>query len=318
MAHSRKEWYTIINPHAGSGKTMSRWVPAERHLKKLGVPLHVVYTTHRHHAEELAAAAARMGYRKILTVGGDGSIHEVFDGILSWCETSGARPEDFYLALAPIGSGNDWIKAFNIPNDTIKMTQLLSKGKFAREDVVKATLAEGKVSYMANIGGAVFDSHVCEQVNHSKEHGKRKARIYLRSLLHNLFSIKPIDIDFYNGDTLVYSGPVLDMAFGNGSYCGGGMQQCNLADPTDGILDAIIVPKISILALIPELPRIYRKTVHKSKKIIYTRGTDFRIVPKNDRSADIVELDGEIVGKLPLHLELLPNKINVLKRGELK
>lgn len=96
------------------------------------------------------------------------------------------------------------------------------------------------------------------------------------------------------------------------------MQQCNLADPTDGILDAIIVPKISILALIPELPRIYRKTVHKSKKIIYTRGTDFRIVPKNDRSADIVELDGEIVGKLPLHLELLPNKINVLKRGELK
>ena len=121
MASIKKEWYTIVNPHAGSGKTMSKWVPAERHLKKLGVPLHTVYTTHKHHAEELAAAAARMGYRRILTVGGDGSIHEVFEGLLAWCETSGVSPNDFYLALVPIGSGNDWIKAFDIPHDTMRM-----------------------------------------------------------------------------------------------------------------------------------------------------------------------------------------------------
>lgn len=312
MTNSRKEWYTIINPHAGSGKTMSKWVPAERHLKKLGVPLHIAYTTHKHHAEELAAAAARMGYRKILTVGGDGSIHEVFEGVLSWCEQSGTPPEEFFLALAPIGSGNDWIKAFKIPHDTIKMTEVLAQARFIKEDVVKVSLSSDKVSYMANIGGIVFDSHVCQQVNHSKEHGKRKARIYLRSLLHNLFHIKPINVDFYCDETLLYSGEVLDIAFGNGSYCGGGMQQCCLADPTDGILDAIIVPKVPILSLLPELPRIYRKNLDKSKKIIYARGKSFRIVPKDALSQDIVELDGEIVGRLPATVELLPYKINVL------
>ena len=167
MASIKKEWYTIVNPHAGSGKTMSKWVPAERHLKKLGVPLHTVYTTHKHHAEELAAAAARMGYRRILTVGGDGSIHEVFEGLLAWCETSGVSPNDFYLALVPIGSGNDWIKAFDIPHDTMKMADLLARGQFVQEDVVRARFGCGATSYMANIGGVVFDSHVCDEVNRS-------------------------------------------------------------------------------------------------------------------------------------------------------
>ena len=125
MSITKNEWYTIVNPHAGSGKTMSKWVPAEKYLKKLGVKLHIVYTTHKHHAEELAGAAARMGYRKIMAVGGDGSIHEVFEGVLSWCESSGTAPEEFYLALMPIGSGNDWIKTFDIPHDTIKAAEII-------------------------------------------------------------------------------------------------------------------------------------------------------------------------------------------------
>ena len=311
MAIKRKEWYTIVNPHAGSGKTMSKWVPAEEHLKKLGVPIHTVYTTHKHHAAELAAAAARMGYRKILAVGGDGSIHEVFEGVLSWCESSGVNPQEFYLALVPIGSGNDWIKSFNIPRDTIKTADILAKGNFVQEDVVRVKFADS-VSYMANIGGIGFDSHVCEKVNFSKEQGKRKARIYLHALLNSLFTIKPFDVEFYTDDTLVYKGPVLDIAFGNGSYCGGGMQQCCLADPTDGILDAIIVPKIAISKLLPELPRIYNKSVNESKRIIYQRGKKFKIIPLNKASEDIVELDGEIEGRLPVEIELLPYHINVL------
>lgn len=311
MAIKRKEWYTIVNPHAGSGKTMSKWVPAEDHLKELGVPIHTVYTTHKHHAAELAAAAARMGYRKILAVGGDGSIHEVFEGVLSWCESSGVNPEEFYLALAPIGSGNDWIKAFNIPRDTIKTADILAKGHFVKEDVVRVKFADS-VSYMANIGGVGFDSHVCEKVNLSKEQGKRKARIYLHALLHSLFSIKAFDIEFYTDDTLVYKGPALDLAFGNGSYCGGGMQQCCLADPTDGILDAIIIPKVAISKLLPELPRIYNKSAHESKRLIYQRGKKFKVIPLNKSSEDIVELDGEIEGRLPVEIELMPYHINVL------
>lgn len=312
MAINKKEWYIIVNPLAGSGKTMSKWVPAQKLLKRRKVPFYTVYTTHKHHASELAATAARMGYRRIMAVGGDGSLHEVFDGVLSWCEDSRTSPEEFYIAVAPIGSGNDWIKAFDVPNDTQKVVKLLGKPKFVREDVARVKLDGDVVSYMANVGGVGFDSHVCDMVNKSKERGKRKARIYFRALLLSFFTTKSINISFYCDGELLYSGPVLDIAFGNGSYCGGGMQQCCLADPSDGILDAVIVPKLSLGSIFLELPRIFKKNLHESGRVIYARGKNFQVVPLDAQSADIVELDGEIVGHLPIEVELSGHFVNVL------
>lgn len=312
MAKERKEWYIIVNPLAGSGKTMSHWVPAERYLKKLNVPYRTVYTTHKHHAEELAATAARMGYRRILAVGGDGSVHEVFSGVLSFCEQYGVPPEDFYLAVVPIGSGNDWIKAFDIPNDTKKVVEILARGKFEKEDVIRLRFGDGTVSYMANVGGTCFDSHVCERVNSEKERGKRKARIYLSALMKTIVAMHPIEVAVYCDGELFFSGSVYDIALGNGPYCGGGMQQCCLAEIGDGLLDMIVVPKLAIGNLMKELPRIYKKNVHESKRVIYKKGKNFRIVPLNERSEDIFEIDGEIVGRLPVEIDVLPCTVNVL------
>lgn len=313
MAQIRDEWYIIVNPHAGSGKTMRHWVPAEKYLKELGVPYYTVYTTHRHHATELASLAARMGYRRIMAVGGDGSIHEVFEGVLRWCEDSATSPSEFYLAVAPIGSGNDWIKSFGVPRDVKKVIELVAKGTFVEEDVVKVTLAGGLVSYMANIGGLGFDSHVCERVNAQKERGMRSSRIYLNSLIYNLTHAKSFAAEFYRDGELVYSGELYDIALGNGPYCGGGLRQCCLANPSDGIIDAMIVPKMKISAIVTEIPRLLNGTLDKCNKIIYVRGKNFKIVPLGSASADIVELDGEVVGRLPIEVQVLPDcKINVL------
>ncbi|MCR4910244.1 MAG: YegS/Rv2252/BmrU family lipid kinase [Bacteroidales bacterium] len=319
MSKIRPEWYIIVNPHAGSGKTMRYWVPAEKTLKELGVPYYTVYTTHKHHATELAALAARMGYRRVMAVGGDGSIHEVFDGVLGWCEVSGTDPSEFYLAVAPIGSGNDWIKSFGIKRDVSKVIEYIAQGSFVQEDVVRVTLAGGKVSYMANIGGLGFDSHVCERVNAQKERGMRSSMLYMDSLFYNFAHAKSFNATFYCDDKQVFTGPVLNIAFGNGSYCGGGMQECNLADPTDGILDAIILPKMPVSKLIPEVPRLLRSCLDKSKKIIYVRGKNFKVVPLDAESADIMEIDGEIVGTLPIEVEILEGKkVNVLANPQAK
>ena len=313
MPRIRKEWYIIVNPHAGSGKTMRYWVPAEARLQELGIPYNTVYTTHKRHAAELSALAARTGYRKIMAVGGDGSIHEVFEGVLGWCETSGTDPSEFYLAVAPIGSGNDWIKSFGVPKDVMKVLEIVARDTFVQEDVVKVTLAGGKVSWMANIGGLGFDSHVCERVNAQKDRGMRSSSIYLRSLLYNLTHTKSFNAVFYRDDEQIYSGPILDVAFGNGSYCGGGMQECNLANPCDGILDAIILPKMPLGKILPEIPRLLKGSLDKSDRIIYVRGRNFKVVPLDADSADILELDGEIVGNLPIEIEILEGKkVNVL------
>lgn len=311
MAKIREEWYIIVNPHAGSGKTMYKWMPAETKLEELGVPFYTVFTTHKHHASELAAVAARQGYRKIMAVGGDGSIHEVFSGIISWCEQTGTDPGEFYLAVSPIGSGNDWIKIMNVPNDGLEVAKLISQNSFKRQDIVQLSCAQNKY-YMINIGGVGFDSHVAHRVNCQKEHGKRHKLIYAFALLHTILHLKPISVRVEIDGSTVFEGSALSIAFGTGRYSGGGMMQTSKALVDDGLLDLMLVPRISLGRIALEVGRIFKGTTHKSEYIKYYQGKQATITPLDERSADFLEIDGEIEGKLPLKLSVLERQINVL------
>ena len=75
MSETKTEWYFIVNPRAGSGKTMSQWVPAEKLLEQKGVPFVTALTDHKKHAEELAREAAAAGYRRIAAMGEIGRAH---------------------------------------------------------------------------------------------------------------------------------------------------------------------------------------------------------------------------------------------------
>ena len=101
MNDTRTEWYIIVNPRAGSGKTLSGWAEAERRLLERGVLFTSVFTRYKSHARELALQAARDGYRRLLAAGGDGSVHEMFSGILDFCMETGTPAEEQRLAPVP-------------------------------------------------------------------------------------------------------------------------------------------------------------------------------------------------------------------------
>ena len=312
MPHQKNEWYIIVNPRAGSGKTMSEWVPAENRLIELGVPHNTVYTTHKHHANELAATAARLGYRRILAVGGDGSLHEVFNGIVRWCFDSGTDPEEFYVAVVPIGSGNDWIKTFAVPDNAKEVVSLLAENSFGQQDIIGIKSEGNKITYMANIAGIGFDSHVCERVNRQKERGMRSKRIYLNALLHTIRWFRAINLEVIADGTSVFSGKCYSIALGNGKYSGGRFRQTVLADPCDGIADCLIVPKVPMMTLLKELPRLVKGNANESENVYYVQARNIRIIPLDSRSADLLEVDGEIEGKMPLEVTVTGRHINVL------
>lgn len=312
MAETKTEWYFIVNPRAGSGKTMPLWVPAENKLTRLGIPYVTAYTDHKRHATTLAYDAAAEGYRKIVAVGGDGSVHETFNGIMRWCDDNNVNPGEFYLGVAPIGSGNDWIKSLNVPNDMDEVVRLIAKEKFCKMDVVKVQSAGGKVCYMANIGGAGFDSHVCKRVNIQKESGMRGKRIYLNALRHTMFTLKPISIRVVADGRKVFEGQAYSFALGNGRYSGSGMRQVPLAIIDDGIIDVTIIPKMPMGSLIRQIPRLFSGTLNESRDVVMARCKSLEITPLNEESADIYELDGEIEGHLPIYIEMGTRQINAL------
>ena len=313
MSDTKTDWYFIVNPRAGSGKTMSKWVPAEQKLQKLGIGFVTVMTDHKKHATSLAEDAARLGYRRIMAVGGDGSLHEVMNGICNWCDESGAPTEDFTIGVMPIGSGNDWIKSMGLPHDFDAIISILSDGTTGQMDVVKVRMGNGSCKYMANIGGTGFDSHVCSRVNIQKESGKRSKLIYLDGLRYTMTHISSIRLKVIADGAPVFEGDCYSVALGNGCYSGGGMRQVPLADPCDGILDYMVVPKLPLGTIARQIPRLFSGNLHKSPDVISGRCKSLQIVPLDSSSEDIVELDGEIEGRLPLSIEMEPRKIRVIK-----
>ena len=313
MTETKTVWYFIVNPRAGSGKTMSKWVPAERKLDRLGVGYVTAYTDHKRHATALAHDAAAEGYRRIVAVGGDGSVHEALTGIARYCEQTGTPIEEFTLGVFPIGSGNDWIKSLGIPHDSDTVIDLIARNSTSQMDLVKVHSVAGKVSYMANIGGLGFDSHVCKRVNMQKESGRRGKRIYINALRYTIMNIKPISICITADGQTVHSGPCYSVALGNGCYSGSGMRQVPLADNNDGLLDYMVVPKVPILTLVRELPRLFRGNLNESKYVVMGKCRSLRILPLDEESNDIIELDGEIEGRIPMNIEMDDRKINVVK-----
>ena len=324
MPSIKPDWYCIVNPHAGSGKTMPVWTLAEKQLTSLSVPFKTTLTNYKFHATLLAREAAQHGYRKLLAVGGDGSVHEVLNGILQYCDAQGVPPEEFTLAVIPIGSGNDWIKSLGVPHDTKTVVDLIASGSFARQDVVRVETgaqegasdgavdvasdgAARRVCYMANVGGVGFDSHVCERVNILKDRGKRSKLIYLGALLQTLFSTRAFHTRIVADGSCVFEGDAYSVAFGNGRYSGGGMRQVPMSEIDDGLLDYMVVPKAPLLKILTQLPRLYNGTVNDSGLLLTGRCRCIEMAGEN-----IVEVDGEVVGGLPLRITLPGPQLQVL------
>ncbi len=306
-------YYFIVNPRAGSGKTMYEWLPAERRLKRLGIPCDIAMTDHKRHATALAQHAAAEGYRRIIAVGGDGSLHEVFNGICRWCAATGVPTEEFLIGVVPIGSGNDWIRSLGVPNDTTEVIDLISRNSCGSMDVMRVKSSGGRTAYMANIGGVGFDSHVCKRVNTQKESGRRGKMIYLNSLRYTIFNLKSIYISVVADGEVVFTGLSFSVAFGNGRYSGSGMRQVPLAVMDDGLLDYTIIPKTPLLKVVRELPRLFNGTLHQSEYVISGKCRSLQIVPMDEQSGDIFELDGEIEGWLPMSIEVTGHQIRVIK-----
>ena len=311
MAETKSEWFIIVNPHAGSGKTISEWSVAQKYLDSTGSAYRAVLTNHKSHATALAFSAAAEGYRRIMAVGGDGTFHEIYSGILRWCTESGTDPREFCAGVFPIGSGNDWIKSVGIPHDHKQVCDLMLSESFREQDVIGVSCSDG-TTYMANIGGIGFDSRVCEWVNRLKEAGRRSKLIYLNALLYTIRGMKSMNVQILADGEEVFTGECLSVALGNGRYSGGGMLQVPIARIDDGLLDVMIVPKQKIGSILKCLPKLFSGDLNESPQVRYLRCKHFQMLPLDSASTEIFEVDGEIEGRLPISVDVTGERINVL------
>ena len=322
MTTDNTKWLVVVNVFAASKKAGSVWKKAAVMLEQAGVPYKAMFTGGEDNAIAISRKASVAGYRKFIAVGGDGTVHDVLNGIASFVysdQSAGAVLSDFTLGVLPVGSGNDWVKSTGVPRDVRAAVDVIAAGNTGSQDVVKVSVLDrsdnssvNAVSYMANIGGVGLDARVCEIVNKKKEAGKRGKKLYVSALLYCIRHRVPVAAKVICDDQTIFEGKYLSMAFGTGKYSGGGMRQTPLAVPDDGLIDVTIIPDIPMSVIARKVIRLFTGTFHTVKQLTLARGAEVVVLPSGQADREPLEVDGEVVGRVPARFTVLEDQLNVM------
>jgi len=302
------QWLVIINPNAGNGKGKKDFARITGLLKREGINISVRFTEKKSQASDFAREAIENGYRKIISVGGDGTLNEVINGIFSQNICS---PSEIVVALIPVGTGNDWGRMFGIPLIYEGAIKVIKENRTMLHDIGYINYYKADTQhkrYFINIAGIGFEAMVVFRTNKQKDKGRSNTAIYFYNLLASLISYRKetavIEIDGKQSSTRVFS-----INVGNGRYCGGGMRQTPDALPNDGLLDITVIKNMGRIEIIRNLKLLYDGTILSHPKVDGYRSTNLKV---SSGAVLYAEADGESLGHTPVEFGIIPSAINIV------
>lgn len=303
-----QDWFVIVNPNAGNGKGKKDWGRISDILRKSGISFDVKPTERKGQATEFTRELIAGGYRKIISVGGDGTLNEIVNGIFTQdhCPAS-----EIILSMIPVGTGNDWGRMFGIPLVYEGSVKLIKESRLMLHDVGVVDYYSGEEKqkrYFLNIAGLGFEAIVVKKTNKQKDKGMSNKAIYLYNLLSSLIfyrnTIADITIDGKSRSAKVFSVNV-----GNGRYCGGGMRQTPDAIPDDGLLDITVIKEMGRIEIIRSLGLLYDGSILSHPKVDGYRSNNLKV---SSDSLLYLEADGESLGHTPAEFSIIPSAVKIV------
>lgn len=301
-------WFIIVNPNAGNGKGKKDWNRISGLLEKNSIVFEAKFTERKGQAIEFAREATANGFRKLVSVGGDGTLNEVVNGIFTQDNCS---PQEVSVGMIPVGTGNDWGRMFGIPTMYEGAVKVLKENKTMPHDIGLISFYNGNIQdkrYFINIAGLGFEALVVRKTNIKKDKGRSSRAIYFYNLLSSLLSYKKI-ISELTIDGKTNSCKVFSINVGNGRYCGGGMRQTPDALPDDGLLDITVIRDMSRIEVIKSLKLLYDGTILSHQLVDGYRSNNLKVTSNQVMFA---EADGETLGHTPVEFSIIPAGINVI------
>lgn len=285
----------IVNPAANHGETGALAPVVERLLQS--VPHDTTFTERMGHAAEIAEAAD--GYDTVVAVGGDGTVHEILNGIMR-------RPVDSRPALGvlPTGSGNDTRRTLGIPTDLTDAVMALVSGEHRRFDV---GVCNG--IYFNNSFAAGLDARVTAKAVEYKVTTRRSGLwLYLTALMHVLFhELYPHRVRVrWDSEPDAEERELLIVAATIGPTYGGGFFITPEAVPDDGLFDVCIIDPLSLPGALMRLPFVifgkhtHMRPVHMSRHA--------KIVIEADEPMP-AQIDGEVMLERHYDISILPGAV---------
>ena len=294
-------FFIVVNPHSGNSNFKKSWEKITYILKLKNINFSYSFTEYRKHEVILVDKAIEQGYRNIISVGGDGTLHHVVNGIMKqrYIKTSKIK-----LGVIPLGTGNDWIRTYNIPNSIEKSIDIIFKNTTVLQDIGCITLLNGKKEYFNNLAGTGYDGYVVKNLNYLKKMG---SLAFLVSGLYSLFSYKKTKYKIIINNKTINE-QCLMILFGICKYSGGGLRVTKDPNPKDGLLDITIVKNISFLDLLFNIPKLYNGDIIHHRKVTNYKTRELKIL---DNYNSTIEADGEIIGNGSLYVTIVRNALQL-------
>jgi diacylglycerol kinase (ATP) len=294
-------FFAIVNPAAGGGRSAKLAGPALARLRESGLQVHAVTSTGSGHAVQLAREAYARGYRRFLAVGGDGTAHEILNGIFSLPQSG----ERVALAFLPLGTGNSFLRDF-AQNSANASLEAVAAGRTRRVDLIRLRHAGGDI-YSINLLSVGFTADVAALTNRSfKPLGHLG---YLLGVFVRLLQLRrrafPLRCD---DDRHWDERPALFFSFNNSKFTGGTMLIAPQADSSDGLIEFVRWGPIGRLALVRMLPKLYDGThiQHPLASRRSVRHVEFKLPAPVD-----VMIDGEVASVACQSLDILPGAVDI-------
>ncbi len=294
MSPSADSLVLIVNPAAGRGRAASAAEDIVRLLGR-GNRTETRFSDQPGGVHTSVAAAIDEGFKRIVVAGGDGTVHEAINAIVS-------KDSDAALGVVPVGTGNDFVKAAGIPLDWKSACE-----RIVRDQQVHVDIGRCNDTFFGNGIGVGLDARIVEIAKDIR--WLKGFPVYVAALARCLVDgvdTTDVSIEWDHGSIVQ---PVTLVAVANGHCYGGGFRIAPPASIRDGVLDVVIADAVTRLKALQFVPRVMRGT-HMGTDIV--RHETSRHVRIRAGTELPVQIDGETRRMSSLDIEVLPGRLRLM------
>ena len=299
--------HIILNPKAGNGKAKQVLSALKKllHSKNNNTIIHL--TKARGDATRLAQRLIKAGALRIIAAGGDGTVNEVLNGFFYNGRLSNSECE---LGIIKCGTGQGLALSLNLPDSLDEQLDLIFNSPAQKLDVGKILYTgfnnQQSTRYFISESQVGIGSVIAGQVHNGFNFLNGKTAFAVVSLKQALvFKSIPFTVTI---DDKLFTKKYIGIAFGNGSLTAGGMQVTPGARPDDGLFNVLFIHQMDLLHRLVNLSKMYSGSHILTPWFTYVSGKSIQVDCEHETT---VSVDGELIGKTPCMVSVIPSAIKV-------
>ena len=307
----------IVNPASANGATRENWPKMASDLRTHFGAFSVAFTEAIGDGRTLAAEAAKGGSKLIIACGGDGTISEVANGIID-------ANKETELGVLPSGTGGDFRRSLKMSTNVPNAARTLREGRARLIDIGRVTFVnepgERETRHFVNVASFGMSTAVLERhrsgdaVKWLPSFGSRKLGSklsYAAATVQTTLQSSPSEVYVQLDEASERRLRIAEFAVANASYYGGAMKIAPDAKLDDGQFDVITIGEAGAFRILANSPRLYLGAHLRMDEVSHALAKQVIARPAKKDERIAVELDGEIVGRLPVTFQIVPRALRV-------